>query len=298
MAETRKQIRDLARNLSNQNSTDIINDSDFDIKINNWYQNKLSVEIGHGLERTWRLTTLPNVDKYFVGTEYIQLKGTNRIDGDPLNWYLEPDRFYDDYQDAYAHVPNLEVGDGITTSFSGTLSINNRIIPETVSFGDDTETFEDDGDGILTGSLTGSGTINYLTGAWALIFNTIPADGTTITCSYGVYISSIPDAILYSNANTADGGSQEIVFRPIPDGNYSIELDYEARPTALSSDSATPTYLVWGDLIAYGVAIDILESFGQLSEAQALSGAYRRILDTVHGVMSKIESKRIKVPRW
>jgi hypothetical protein len=298
MAEALSEIRALSRNLSNQNSTDIISDSDYNVKINNWYQNKLPVEVNHGLERIWRVSTLPYVENYAVPQEYVQLKGTARIDGDPLDWYLEPARFFDDYQDAYVHNSSLEAGDGSTLSFGGTLSLNDRVIPETCSFGDDLETFQDDGEGSFTGSLGGTGTIDYVTGVWALTFNTAPDDGDAISGSYGVYTSGVPQAVLYTNADKDDGGGPEIVLRPIPSGVYSVQLDYETRPAKLVNDTDVPVYLAWGDLIAYGTAIDVLESFGQLSEAGALKDSYGRILDTVHGVMLKIQAKRIKLPEW
>lgn len=50
-----------------------------------------------------------------------------------------------------------------------------------VTFTDGTETFTDNGDGTLTGSAGGTGTINYTTGAYAITF---AASATTVTATY------------------------------------------------------------------------------------------------------------------
>lgn len=51
-----------------------------------------------------------------------------------------------------------------------------------IIFTDTTETFTDNYDGTLTGSLGGTGTINYATGAYLVTFNTNPSN--PVTCSY------------------------------------------------------------------------------------------------------------------
>jgi hypothetical protein len=67
--------------------------------------------------------------------------------------------------------------------YSGTLSTN-PIVPGSFTPTDGTETFTDDGNGVLTGSMGGTGTINYTTGAWTLTFNANVISGTLITASY------------------------------------------------------------------------------------------------------------------
>ncbi|MBH23379.1 MAG: hypothetical protein CMH57_02725 [Myxococcales bacterium] len=89
-------------------------------------------------------------------------------------------------------------GDNSTTTFSGTLA-NPGIHSEayttptdgagsdlnTLLFTDGTESFTDaDGDGVLVGDAGGSGTINYATGAWSLVFNAAPGAAQAITCDY------------------------------------------------------------------------------------------------------------------
>jgi hypothetical protein len=83
-------------------------------------------------------------------------------------------------------------GDGVQTSWAGTLSSK----PQAggVGFTDGNETFEDDGLGVLWGSLGGSGTIDYVTGAYTLLF----AAPTPKNGPIGAYFDgmNIPDSIL------------------------------------------------------------------------------------------------------
>lgn len=84
--------------------------------------------------------------------------------------------------------------DGAQTGFTTTIS-NTPIIAGTVtittSAGVGSENFTDDGDGTLTGSGGGSGTINYDTGAVALTYNTAPAGGLTLSADYSYVTASV-----------------------------------------------------------------------------------------------------------
>ena len=298
MAETFSEIKGLVRDLSNQHNESDLSNSQLESYINNWYQNKAHLELNHSLERTWRLQTISGVDKYDVDAEYRYLTGDCRINGDYLQYFVDSQRFYAQYEAGYKHLSSIESGDGSTTIFTGTLSLSGTIVAETIVFGDSVESFRDDGDGALIGSEGGSGTIDYDSGAWLLSFVTAPVLSDKISCSYSVLSHSIPDGVLYYNADTEDGGEPELTFRPIPDSTYNIELDYEASPTALASDTDEPIYKSWGDLIAYGTAIDITERFGLWNESEMLKRAYTRIRDVVKSGMARIEKKRIKIPRW
>lgn len=80
---------------------------------------------------------------------------------------------------------SIGTGDGLTKTFSGTLSqISSVRTVFGLSITDGTETFTDDYSGVLTGSLGGTGTINYTTGAYSVTFNTAPANLQAITADY------------------------------------------------------------------------------------------------------------------
>ncbi len=76
-------------------------------------------------------------------------------------------------------------GDGVQTTFAATLA--QRTGARTVmyvSVTDGVETFIDDRCGNMVGSLGGTGTVNYATGAVSVTFTTAPANSAAITCSY------------------------------------------------------------------------------------------------------------------
>lgn len=70
-----------------------------------------------------------------------------------------------------------------TTQYYFTL-VHHPIIEDTLSITDGVETFTDNGDGTLTGSEGGVGTINYPTGQGFIDFNTEPTWGTPIFATY------------------------------------------------------------------------------------------------------------------
>ncbi len=91
----------------------------------------------------------------------------------------------------------LATGDATTKTFSGTLAFKGGSAKRTclsVSVTDSVETFIDDGIGLLVGSLGGTGTINYTTGAYSVTFNTAPILSAAITSTYR-----------WENSNDGDG---------------------------------------------------------------------------------------------
>jgi len=80
---------------------------------------------------------------------------------------------------------SIGTGNGVTTTFTDTLNaITGTRDCFAVSATDGTETFTDNGSGILTGSAGGTGTINYATGAISVTFAVAPANLQAITASY------------------------------------------------------------------------------------------------------------------
>lgn len=298
MAETLLDIRKLVRDLSEQQSQDEITDTVLDKYINNWYQNKLPSEITLGLDRTWRFVTVPYQDKYPVSPEYRTTNGSVRVNGDTIEFFTDPAIFYTVYPGAWAVSATFGTGNGATVTFTGSISGSRRVLPESVSIGDATETFLDNGAGILTGSLGGAGTIVYSSGAVSVTFANPPANGIPIASNCQVFNEGQPQAVLYTNSDTQDGGTVELVFRPIPATNYDVQIDYEARPVALSDANPEPLQKSWGDLIAYGTAIDILERYGSYEQAEQLKHSYLRILDTVLSREVTLMSNNRPTPRW
>jgi len=77
----------------------------------------------------------------------------------------------------------LANGDGSANRFTGNLSWI-PVRAGSVIITDGTETFTDNGNGNLTGSAGGSGTIDYVTGAYDITFNEAPPSGATVVADY------------------------------------------------------------------------------------------------------------------
>lgn len=76
-------------------------------------------------------------------------------------------------------------GDGATKTFAGTLSaLTGKRTGFGIQFTDTVESFVDDYMGNLTGTLGGTGTINYSTGAYSITFSTAPVNLAPITATY------------------------------------------------------------------------------------------------------------------
>ncbi len=75
------------------------------------------------------------------------------------------------------------VGGGNNRSFSGTLTTR-PILPSSVSVTDGVEQLRDNGAGVLTSSRSGSGTINYISGAISVLFELPPVAGRAVMATY------------------------------------------------------------------------------------------------------------------
>ena len=91
-------------------------------------------------------------------------------------------------------------GDGTEKSVSGNLG---KVVPDSVSITDGTETFTDDGFGGLVGDATGTGKINYETGDFEVTFNAAPANAQAITATYKPALRGVLTAKADAEANEA-----------------------------------------------------------------------------------------------
>ncbi|GBC62493.1 hypothetical protein DENIS_3465 [Desulfonema ishimotonii] len=88
-------------------------------------------------------------------------------------------------------------GDGTAKTFS--LSLGEDLTPGSVSVTDDTETFSDDGVGVLTGDAGGTGRADYRTGAATITFTAAPASEQAITAT----VKHRPTAVLDEAVDTS-----------------------------------------------------------------------------------------------
>jgi len=103
---------------------------------------------------------------------------------------------------------SIGTGNGATVTFTGTLAVvgSGKTLMY-ISITDTVETFTDDRNGNLIGSLGGTGTINYSTGAYSVTFNTAPAGAQAITGSYYHETSTSAGILDYSGGANGQGKS-------------------------------------------------------------------------------------------
>jgi hypothetical protein len=196
--------------------------------------------------------TTPNVDTYSLPSAYwVSCEPPCYVSGYPANFYQERSQFYNLW-------PQVLFNQTVATStgvifYNFTLG-NVPILRNTViiSDSDNSETFTDDGNGVLTGTFGGFGSIDYTTGAVFIQYVVPPAPGQTIRAQYYPYRASRPLTILFFQ--------EQLILRPIPDQVYRIEVQSYQVPTALLSNSDVPALAQWWELLALGAAKKILQS--------------------------------------
>ena len=124
----------------------------------------------------------------------------------------------------------------------------------------------DDGAGVLSGD--GTGTINYISGAFTLAFSTAPGTGNAINSQVVIYQPSRPTSILYFD--------NKFVVRPVPDQVYTVNMEVYVRPTELLSDSDTPELEQWWQYIAYGASKKVLEDRMDLESIAMIEPEYKQ----------------------
>jgi hypothetical protein len=114
------------------------------------------------------------------------------------------------------------------------------------------------------------GDINYLTGAYTVVFPTPPAAGEPIYLENINYQPAKPFAMLfYDNTFT---------IRPVPDKVYVIELNVDALPTELIAANQSPDIKQWSDVYGLGAALLVFRDDGDLESIQQFQPLFNEAL--------------------
>lgn len=285
-------IRTKVRAVTGSPSTDQISDSDLNNYINNYYVYTMPFELKEQITNQFlNFKTTPGTDVYSFPGGYFTDQPGAYADGFPLIFYQDPDVFYQDWPQQYA-VDNIATGDGVTTVFSGGLQNPPVIIGTLFITADDPsgtqQLLEDQGDGTLTGD--GTGTINYLTGAYTVTFTTAPASSAVIYAKYQGYSANRPQGVLFFN--------NEFTFRPVPDQAYAIQMQGYIKPIQLTADSDTPLQVEWGPLIAYGASVEIFSDRGDVDNVDRYFPIFKRFENVALGRTIQQYSAEQGVPRF
>lgn len=285
---TLSEIRQKVRQVSGRYSPQELSNDQVDEYINKYYQYTFPAELK--LERShtfYEFLTVANTQKYTLPDGFTNFEPPATLDNLSLLWYQEPETFRDNNPQNVSR-QTIGTGDGATTVFTATASTF-PILPATVVVTDDLEVFEDTNTAwttanvALTGSLGGSGTINYSAGALNITFNTAPVSGQNIYFSYIQFQAGRPTAVLlYNNVFT---------FFPVPDTAYRFKAKAYANTlvtTAAGANAATfvnatdrPLLDEWGQCIAYGACRQIHADYGEMEAYAQVSALYKEQLEYV-----------------
>lgn len=231
----------------------------------------------------YQFFTEANVDQYVGPTTGFQtINPSATCDGFPIEWYLSPDLFYQDYPQRL-NKATVDQGDGVETNFAFNVSAY-PILPGSLYVTDGTQVAQDNGSGGFV--LPATGTIDYLTGAVNVTFSTAPANGSTISVSSGTYQPNRPQSILYFKSGPlADSTATErddqkyFVLRPVPDNVYLVKMQGIQIPRPLINATDVPFRADLGPLIAYGASLEIFSDFNQMDQYDQTLVQYNRYKD-------------------
>ena len=286
MAEwTLAEIRQKVRQVTGRYSPQELSNEQVDEYINKYFQFTFPAELK--LERFhtfYEFLTVANQQSYSLPAGYVNFEPPATLDRLSLLWYQEPSSFYDNNPENIGR-QTIGTGDAVTVAFTGTAG-NFPILPATTVVTDDNEVFEDTNttyttaDVALTGSLGGSGTINYSTGAVSVTFNAAPATGQNISFSYVQFQAGRPVAVLLYN--------NQFTFFPVPNTAYRFKTKAYADTLVITAAGTNAALFVnatdkplleqWGPCISYGACRDIHSDYGEMDAYQDVTALYKEQL--------------------
>lgn len=267
--------------LSNQQCADLIN---------YYYQMVLPKE----LKIFWGYTKYQffcqeGVDQYVAPTNFQTMNPSVYADGFPIEWYIDPDTFQQDYPEQ-ENKAEVATGDGINNSFNFTVSAY-PILPRSLYVTDGTQIAQDDGSGGFIDpnddNAPLSGAVDYTTGTVTGVgFAAAPAVNTSIVASYQTYLASRPQAILFfkqaplANATTsARDDVNMFVLRPVPDQVYRITMQGIQVPKPMIELTDVPFRPDLGPLIALGAALHRFKRMNQMDQYDQYLPEFLRFKD-------------------
>lgn len=275
---TLQAIRDKVRKLTRSPSVNQLTDATLDEYVNTF--------ISYDFPETLRLFSLhrsvvfylePNIDTYTVDAvlnninAYTTFNPPLYIGGFKAHYSQSEEEFYNIYPFNNSIKNTSLTGDGVAVAFSGTLP-SIPVLRGEVTFtskdsnNDGLVLSDSSSDGLLSGD--GTGTIDYITGAFTLNFNAAPASAEPIVSQVVPYASSRPTSMLFFE--------DKFVFRPVPDQVYKVQLEAFVTPTELLSASSEPELQEWWQYIAYGAAKKVLEDRMDLETVQMITPEFKR----------------------
>lgn len=291
--DTLSTIRNKVRRVTARTSPTQLSDSDINGYINTYYLYDFPEELRVlKLKDTYRLQTQPNIDTYALPLDtYMSFENPAYVAGQPVAWYQEPEVFWRTWPKVN-YIQQISTGNGTPGPYTGTItatpflrsvnplsassSYRNVLITANTSFSTAATAFDDGAGGLIDAAseLPLVGTIDYQTGAVSITFAVnIPAN-TPINAEVIPYVASMPRSFLLFQS--------QLVFRPVPDKAYEVQMTAYRVPTSLMTDGESPELLEWGQLLALGASLKVFEDYGDFEQRQAYMPIYNEYLTKVN----------------
>jgi len=280
-------IRVKVRKLTRSLSANQISDADINSYVNNFVLYDFPEHLRtFYLRQTLTFYTQPYIDTYTTNTtdindplynfnnKYTTVHGQILIAGIPAYFTSSRAQFFGVYPMNNNVASIGTAGNGITTTFVGTLSavpvLRNNVTFSSVNATNDGLVLVDDGNGnIIVPNAPAPivGSIDYVTGAYDIDFPNPPAVGATINSMTVPYVAGRPQGICYY--------ANSFILRTVPDMPYPVNLEVYVRPTELLSSTQMPELAEWWQYIAYGAAKKVLEDRLDMETVQLIMPEFR-----------------------
>lgn len=248
----------------------------------NWLNLYITLQMPQSIQdRTYktvyRFTTVPNQAIYQVDVNaYTQLVGPVFLNGQVILTYQDADSFHAEQQGNIEPVASATGNGGLTYSWIGIaapilpggVTQLGQIVPglfiNTIDTAGVQLNVNDDGKGNLIGD--GTGTVNYITGAITVTFNS--PTFTTIWQNNFTYTSGQSNsALIYDNA---------IVFYVVPDKPYLAEVVAYIQPQPFANVNSPLLMPYMFKLLVYGTAQYALREYKDDNQLRLIDNLYRQ----------------------
>lgn len=297
-------IKAKVRKLTASPGTSTLSDLELDDRINTFYSQDFPYAIKIDQMRSvYSFYTRPNIDRYPLDVNYNQgIRAPIYFEGIQGQFFKDRQQFYNMWPRFPTQFQPIS-GDGTTASFAFQIPgpfLSNNVVLGGVAVAGNAISVADDGNGNLqlqvpnpqvsvpaqtvnvpgmknlnTGNpgqnvVTNIGTVNYVTGNFAITFPTgyIPAAGTVMTLWVCQYTTGRSYCLLFWN--------NEFLVRPVPDKIYKVEVETYLTPVQFMSGTNVPILNQWWQYIAYGVACEIMRDRNDFEAVAQLQEGFQR----------------------
>lgn len=255
------------------------------------------------LRETFSFYTEPYVDQYGDSTvstdplfefsqRYISVHSPVYIAGFQA-WFCESrDQFFGVYPLTNSIASIGTTGDGVTTTFTGVVNasqgttvtqqqavlLRNNVLFDSVDANGNGLALIDYPVSNTTGALglpgqpqtlpSPFGQIDYVTGAFTIVFPTAPASGQAINSQTIPVQPSLPQAMLFFDGM--------FTLRPVPDQPYKVDMEVYVRPTELLQANQEPKLEEWWQYIAYGASRKVFQDRMDMESLAMIEPEYKK----------------------